>query len=69
MKLVSGCVYVKGGSRRPSWGGGGVAEYGMDWVETIQSNPNPRATDPNPVQSSWWPRIWIQSQSNPDTTE
>ena len=37
------------------------SEYGMDWVETIQSSPNPRATDPNPVQSSWWPRIWIQS--------
>ena len=33
----------------------------MDWVETIQSSPNPRATDLNPVQSSWWPRIWIQS--------
>ena len=33
----------------------------MDWVETIQSSPNPRATDPNPVQSSWWSRIWIQS--------
>ena len=27
----------------------------------IQSSPNPRATDPNPVQSSWWPRSWIQS--------
>ena len=37
------------------------AEYGMDWVETIQSSLNPRATDPNPVQSSWWSRIWIQS--------
>ena len=36
-------------------------EYGMDRVETIQSSPNPRATDPNPVQSSWWTRIWIQS--------
>ena len=36
-------------------------EYGMDWVETIQSSPKPRATGPNPVQSSWWPRIWIQS--------
>ena len=33
----------------------------MDWVETIQSSPNPRGTDPNPVQSSWWPRSWIQS--------
>ena len=28
------------------------AEYGMDRVETIQSSPNPPATDPNPVQSS-----------------
>ena len=36
-------------------------EYGMDWVETIQSSSNPRATDPNPVQSCWWSRIWIQS--------
>ena len=36
-------------------------EYGMDWVETIPSSPNPRTTDPNPVQSSWWSRIWIQS--------
>ena len=26
------------------------SEYGMDRVETIQSSPNPRATDPNPVQ-------------------
>ena len=33
----------------------------MDWLEKIQSSPNPRATDPNPVQSSWWPRSWIQS--------
>ena len=31
---------------------GSGAEYGMDRVETIQSSPNPRATDPNPVQSS-----------------
>ena len=29
---------------------GSVAEYEMDWVEKIQSSPNPRATDPNPVQ-------------------
>ena len=29
-----------------------LAEYGMDRVETIQSSPNPRATDPNPGQSS-----------------
>ena len=36
-------------------------EYEMDWVEKIQSSPNPRATDCNPVQSSWWPRSWIQS--------
>ena len=28
------------------------AEYGMDRVEMIQSSPNPRSTDPNPVQSS-----------------
>ena len=40
---------------------GYASEYGMDRVETIQSSPNPRAIDPNPVQSSWWTRICIQS--------
>ena len=29
-----------------------VGEHEMDWVDKIQSSPNPRATDPNPVQSS-----------------
>ena len=35
----------------------------MEWIELERSSPvqNPRATDPNPVQSSWWSRIWIQS--------
>ena len=37
------------------------SEYEMEWVERIHSSPNPRATDLNPVQSSWWPRSWIQS--------
>ena len=54
-------VYWFSGPGFDSLGNRLVAEYEMDWVEAIQSSPNPRVTDPNPVQSSWWPRSWIQS--------
>ena len=40
---------------------GSEPEYEMDWVDKIQSSPNPLSIDPNPVQSNRGPRNWIQS--------